>query len=173
MSQEFRRMKFDNKMWRLSDANEKFELCPTYPDTFIIPNCMTVEQMKKITTFRSSKRFPAVVWRSKVNGAVIARSSQPNVGLLGWRLAEDELLIKAIADCCSNNGTYKTQTSISSTNSNSACQLNGNSLNSTNTNASNSNDSNGKNNNKTNTQNVPTVQVNNGVDQSNQGLCVF
>ena len=64
MGQEFKRMKFDNKIWRLSDANEKFELCPTYLDTFIIPNCMTVEQMKKITTFRSSKRFPAVVWRS-------------------------------------------------------------------------------------------------------------
>jgi myotubularin-related protein 3/4 len=56
-------------------------------------------QTKNITTFRSSKLFPAVVWRSKINGAVIARSSQPNVGLLGWRLAEDELLIKTIADC--------------------------------------------------------------------------
>jgi hypothetical protein len=60
---------------------------------------MSDEQIKKTASFRSSKRFPAVVWRSKVNGAVIARSSQPNVGLLAWRLNEDELLIKAIADC--------------------------------------------------------------------------
>lgn len=60
---------------------------------------MSDEQIKKIASFRSSKRFPAVVWRSKTNGAVLARSSQPNVGLLAWRLNEDELLIKAIADC--------------------------------------------------------------------------
>lgn len=35
-----------------------------------------------------------------MNGSVIARSSQPNVGLLAWRMNEDELLLKAIADCC-------------------------------------------------------------------------
>ena len=164
MKQEFKRMKFDTKMWRLSDANEKFELCPTYPDTFIIPNCMTDEQMKKITTFRSSKRFPAVVWRSKVNGAVIARSSQPNVGLLGWRLNEDELLIKAIADCCCANN--KTQTSSNSSNSYSASQANGNCLSSNNTNGSNLNETTngvGNTNNKTNGQA-------NGMDQLNQGL---
>ena len=66
---------------------------------------MNDEQLKKIANFRSSKRFPAVVWRSKINGAVLARSSQPNVGLLAWRLNEDELLIRAIADCCSITNT--------------------------------------------------------------------
>jgi myotubularin-related protein 3/4 len=66
---------------------------------------MSEEQLKKIASFRSSHRFPAVVWRSKSNGAVLARSSQPNVGLLGWRLNEDELLVKAIADssCLGNS----------------------------------------------------------------------
>lgn len=34
------------------------------------------------------------------NGAVIARCSQPEVGWLGWRSSEDELLISAIADAC-------------------------------------------------------------------------
>ncbi len=64
----------------------------------IVPKCTSDDQIKKIASFRSSKRFPAVVWRSKTNGAVLARSSQPNVGLLGWRMNEDEALIKAIAD---------------------------------------------------------------------------
>lgn len=70
---------------------------------------MSEDQLKKIASFRSSKRFPAVVWRSKSNGAVLARSSQPNVGLLGWRLNEDELLVKAIADssCLGNNTKAK------------------------------------------------------------------
>jgi len=35
------------------------------------------------------------------NGAVIARSSQPEVGWLGWRSSEDEVLLKALADACS------------------------------------------------------------------------
>jgi len=39
------------------------------------------------------------------NGAVIARSSQPEVGWLGWRSSEDEDLLKALADACSyDNG---------------------------------------------------------------------
>ncbi len=96
-------MNFNKSQWRLSNVNKNFELCPTYPETVIVPACINDEQIKKIASFRSSKRFPAVVWRSKSNGAVLARSSQPNVGLLGWRLNEDELLIKAIAESSSKN----------------------------------------------------------------------
>lgn len=39
-------------------------------------------------------------YRHPGNGAVIARCSQPEVGWLGWRSAEDEDLIKAISDAC-------------------------------------------------------------------------
>lgn len=35
------------------------------------------------------------------NGAVLARSSQPEVGWLGWRSPEDEDLLKALANACS------------------------------------------------------------------------
>lgn len=38
--------------------------------------------------------------RHSGNGAVIARCSQPEVGWLGWRSAEDEDLLKAISDAC-------------------------------------------------------------------------
>lgn len=93
-------MKFDTKLWRLSEVNKKFELCPSYPESLIVPKCITDEQLRKIACFRSSKRFPTVTWRSRKNGAVLARSSQPNVGLLAWRLNEDELLLKAIAESC-------------------------------------------------------------------------
>jgi hypothetical protein len=64
-----------------------------------LPVCVSEEQLRKIACLqRSCKRFPTVVWRSVANGAVLARSSQPHVGLLGWRLNEDELLVKAIAE---------------------------------------------------------------------------
>lgn len=93
-------MKFDEKLWRLTDVNKKFKLCASYPETLIVPKTITDDQIRKIADFRSSQRFPTVTWRSKKNGAVLARSSQPNVGLLAWRLNEDELLLKAIADSC-------------------------------------------------------------------------
>jgi hypothetical protein len=53
--------------------------------------------------------------RSKINGAVLARSSQPNVGLLAWRLNEDEQLIKAISDCCSVSNQNFSSIKISNT----------------------------------------------------------
>ena len=56
-------MKFNPKLWRMTDSNKKFELCPTYPESVIVPKCITDEQLKKIACFRSSKRFPVVVWR--------------------------------------------------------------------------------------------------------------
>ena len=56
------------------------------------------------------------IQRSKINGAVLARSSQPNVGFFGWRLNEDEQLLKEIADCCAASG--KTPESIISTSPN-------------------------------------------------------
>lgn len=39
------------------------------------------------------RRFPTVVWRHRGTGAVIARSAQPEVGWLGWRSDEDELML--------------------------------------------------------------------------------
>lgn len=46
------------------------------------------------------RRIPAVVWRHRGTGAVIARSSQPEVGWLGWRSSEDERLLAAFAAAC-------------------------------------------------------------------------
>lgn len=41
------------------------------------------------------------LYRHTGNGAVIARSSQPEVGWLGWRSSDDEDFLKALADACS------------------------------------------------------------------------
>ena len=137
-------MKFDSKIWRISDVNKKFELCPTYPEQIIVPKSITDEQLKKIACFRSSKRFPVVVWRSKINGAVLARSSQPNVGLLAWRLNEDEQLIKAISDSCSSNNNKSLNvngSSYSNYNNSNSNNMNGSSINNNNSNNNNVNNS--------------------------------
>ena len=52
--------------------------------------------------------FKLVRFRHAGNGAVIARCSQPEVGWLGWRSAEDEDLIKAISDACTYDRGPKT-----------------------------------------------------------------
>lgn len=61
--------------------------------------------------FRAMRRVPAVVWRHRGNGAVIARSSQPEVGWLGWRSSEDERLLAAFVSACNaDRGLQPTNT---------------------------------------------------------------
>lgn len=99
------RLQFDFKgAWRISTINAEFKLCPSYPKLLVVPACISDEMLVEVAKFRSSRRIPAVTWRHS-SGAVIARASQPEVGLLGWRSQKDEQLLKALSDACSfDNG---------------------------------------------------------------------
>lgn len=98
---EVERLGFDlNGSWRISHANEDFKLCPSYPPKLLVPCCISDETLNNVANFRGSRRLPAVVWRHRKSGAVIARCSQPEVGWLGWRNTKDEQLLKALADAC-------------------------------------------------------------------------
>ncbi|KAG5673821.1 hypothetical protein PVAND_003835 [Polypedilum vanderplanki] len=103
--EELDRLKFDLKgAWRVSNINSDFKLCSSYPKQLIVPACISDETLAAVANFRSSKRIPIVTYRHP-SGAVIARSSQPEVGWLGWRNNKDEQLLKALADACSfDNG---------------------------------------------------------------------
>lgn len=57
------------------------------------------------------------IFRHTGNGAVIARCSQPEVGWLGWRSAEDEDLLKAISDACNYDRGPKTMLETNSVHS--------------------------------------------------------
>lgn len=102
------RLQFDLKgAWRISNINSDFKLCQSYPKKLIVPACIPDETLQNVASFRSSRRIPAVTWRHS-SGAVIARSSQPEVGWLGWRNSKDEQLLTALADACSfDNGKTK------------------------------------------------------------------
>jgi myotubularin-related protein 3/4 len=104
---EVERLTFDLKgAWRISNINQDFKLCQSYPRMIVVPACITDETLQNVASFRASRRIPAVTWRHS-SGAVIARSSQPEVGWLGWRNNKDEQL-KALADACSfDNGKTK------------------------------------------------------------------
>ncbi|RWS14904.1 myotubularin-related protein 4-like isoform X2 [Dinothrombium tinctorium] len=102
VQKEFKRMGF-NTCWRISDVNKDFELCTSYPRYLIVPQKITDTELELVAKFRYSKRIPAVVWRYRKNGCVIARSSQPEVGWLGWRNNYDEALLQNIVSSCFNN----------------------------------------------------------------------
>jgi len=114
---EVTRLGFDlSGSWRISSINKELTFCHTYPAEILVPACISDQTLDKVASFRSAKRVPAVVWRHIHTGAVLARCSQPEVGWLGWRSAEDEDLIKAIADASAYDhpGAVKTDISINS-----------------------------------------------------------
>ena len=92
---EFNRMGFtyNQNSWRITGINSDYKAMPTYPQYLIVPKCMDDQKIQVLANFRAFKRIPTVVWRSRVNGCVIARSSQPEVGWFGWRSAEDESMV--------------------------------------------------------------------------------
>ncbi|XP_031780136.1 myotubularin-related protein 4 isoform X2 [Nasonia vitripennis] len=99
---EVERLKFNlHGSWRISQINKDYQMCPSYPPQLLVPACISDVTLEAVAKFRSSRRIPAIVWRHVTNGAVIARSSQPEVGWLGWRKPEDEDLLKALSDACS------------------------------------------------------------------------
>ncbi|XP_063833347.1 myotubularin-related protein 4-like [Ostrinia nubilalis] len=98
---EVERLGFTTKgAWRVTAANAEYKLCPSYPPLLVVPATIGDEDLDSVARFRAMRRIPAVVWRHRGNGAVIARSSQPEVGWLGWRSSEDERLLTAFVQAC-------------------------------------------------------------------------
>ena len=103
MEKEYERLNFGTlsstgeKLWKLSKVNENFEICTSYPRYIIVPEQMNNETLGTVANFRVSGRLPAIVWRSKQNGRIIARSSQPEVGIWSSNRSDQELL-KLIVD---------------------------------------------------------------------------
>ncbi|ODV66907.1 phosphatases II [Hyphopichia burtonii NRRL Y-1933] len=88
-----------NSYWRVSEVNREYKFCPSYPNTLIIPASISDNVLKHASKFRSKQRIPAIVYRhrSGTNGNVIARCSQPLVGLnIQNRSIQDERLIAEI-----------------------------------------------------------------------------
>ncbi|KAI5067482.1 hypothetical protein GOP47_0018010 [Adiantum capillus-veneris] len=83
--------------WRICEANSSFTLSPTYPHLLIVPSSISDEEVQQAAAFRARARLPVVSWRHSENGAVLARSSQPLVGImLNNRSNADERLVEAL-----------------------------------------------------------------------------
>ncbi|KAK6929111.1 Myotubularin-like, phosphatase domain [Dillenia turbinata] len=86
-----------NEWWRISDVNYNYSMCPTYPFSFIVPKCISDEELLQASSFRARSRLPVISWCHPGTGAVLARSSQPLVGLMmNMRSNADEKLVAAL-----------------------------------------------------------------------------
>ncbi|KAG8087652.1 hypothetical protein GUJ93_ZPchr0010g10722, partial [Zizania palustris] len=93
--------KFENDLcndwWRVTKVNSNYSLCSTYPSALIVPSSISDEDLLQASPFRAGKRLPAISWCDPVSGAVLARSSQPLVGLMmNCRNNTDEKLVSAL-----------------------------------------------------------------------------
>lgn len=101
---EIQRLQFDtHRAWRITLINENFNICCSYPKYHLVPSSVSDKDLESIAGFRSSRRFPTVVWRDTISGAVLARASQPEVGWFGWRNTQDENFLQSVAASCLNN----------------------------------------------------------------------
>ncbi|XP_010912206.1 phosphatidylinositol-3-phosphatase myotubularin-1 [Elaeis guineensis] len=86
-----------NDWWRITTLNSSYTLCATYPFALIVPKSISDEEVLQASTFRARCRLPVISWCHPGTGAVLARSSQPLVGLMmNLRSNADEKLVAAL-----------------------------------------------------------------------------
>ncbi|KAK1419665.1 hypothetical protein QVD17_28909 [Tagetes erecta] len=86
-----------NNWWRISDVNATYDMCSTYPFSLLLPKSIRDEEVLQACKFRARSRLPVISWCDARTGAVLARSSQPLVGLMmNMRSNADENLVGAL-----------------------------------------------------------------------------
>uniref|UniRef100_A0A1E1X5I7 phosphatidylinositol-3,5-bisphosphate 3-phosphatase n=1 Tax=Amblyomma aureolatum TaxID=187763 RepID=A0A1E1X5I7_9ACAR len=95
---EYRRQGLPTESWRLSRANENYQLCDTYPAILAVPAAADDSLLEAVASFRSRGRIPVLSWIHPEGQATITRCSQPNVGVSGKRSTEDESYLQMIMD---------------------------------------------------------------------------
>ncbi|XP_053942526.1 myotubularin-related protein 9-like isoform X2 [Cuculus canorus] len=84
--------------WRLSEVNQDFTTCPSYPPAVIVPAAVDDDILRKAARFRQGGRFPILSYYHRKNGTAMLRSSQPLTGPNRKRCLEDELLLGTVLD---------------------------------------------------------------------------
>ncbi|XP_042960118.1 phosphatidylinositol-3-phosphatase myotubularin-1-like isoform X1 [Carya illinoinensis] len=86
-----------NDLWRITSLNSNYTMCQSYPFALIVPKGISDEEVIQASTFRARCRLPVVSWCDPGTGAVLARSSQPLVGLMmNMRSNTDEKLVSGL-----------------------------------------------------------------------------
>ena len=91
---EFRSLEKITSDFRISDVNNNYQVCSSYPSRLIVPKSVDDKTLAKSAQFRHGGRFPVLSYYH-TNGRVLLRSSQPLVGPNNKRCKEDERLVNA------------------------------------------------------------------------------
>ena len=83
--------------WRLSEANEDFSLCPSYPRAVIVPRAVDDSALARSARFRQGGRFPVLSYYHAPSGTVSPAPPQtprlgPSASLVGSTLHWPALL---------------------------------------------------------------------------------
>ncbi|XP_035881589.1 myotubularin-related protein 9-like isoform X2 [Phyllostomus discolor] len=92
----YKRVALETDAWRLSEVNEDFSLCPSYPRVVIVPRAVDDAALARSARFRQGGRFPVLSYHHARSGTALLRSSQPLIGPKKLRCAEDEELLGAV-----------------------------------------------------------------------------
>ncbi|XP_047386309.1 myotubularin-related protein 9-like [Sciurus carolinensis] len=92
----YKRVARETNAWRLSEVNQDFSLCPSYPRAVIVPRAVDDDALAQCARFRQGGRFPVLCYHHAPSGTVLLRSSQPLIGPQKRRCAEDEDLLRAV-----------------------------------------------------------------------------
>lgn len=88
--------------WRVSDINEDYSFCRTYPSKLVVPKTVSDTLISYSVKYRSQQRIPALTYYYAKNGASITRCAQPLPGITQQRSIQDEKLIREIFNCSIN-----------------------------------------------------------------------
>uniref|UniRef100_A0A8D2DL59 Myotubularin phosphatase domain-containing protein n=1 Tax=Sciurus vulgaris TaxID=55149 RepID=A0A8D2DL59_SCIVU len=92
----YKRVARETNAWRLSEVNQDFSLCSSYPRAVIVPRAVDDDALAQCARFRQGGRFPVLCYHHAPSGTVLLRSSQPLTGPQKRRCAEDEDLLRAV-----------------------------------------------------------------------------
>lgn len=103
---EFKHLGYDENKWRITEANDQFKLCQTYPQYLVVPKAVSDKELERVHNGRFLSRFPVAVWRCKSFGAVLLRSAQPMISWLGAANEDDLRYIDTVYNSvpCSSGG---------------------------------------------------------------------
>lgn len=90
--EEYARLGLVAPLWRV--WSDSYQLVETYPLEFVVPRQIADDTLREAAAYRSKRRLPAAVWRSRKTGAVLCRSSQPLAGLSKKSSRADQALLE-------------------------------------------------------------------------------
>ncbi|KAF0698359.1 Aste57867_11009 [Aphanomyces stellatus] len=83
-------------LFRITDLNRAYGLCPTSPPLLVVPARMTDAQVSAVAAFRSKARMPICCYVHSANTASLWRCAQPKRGVFNAQSSDDEHMLLLI-----------------------------------------------------------------------------